>query len=207
MAAKWGKRGKEIVGGAVKAGVGEPKRITNKLEHTLVAESKTKRGLRARQVWRRIQSHRRFKPAAVALVVLVALGVVAGFLTPDKKAPPVVEEGPKCTYASLEKIKPNLDPRNVRKLEPQVREVESISDYDQDVNCLFVVLTFYIHLGDPVKARENFDKLEKVYSPGEGFETVISEYTKTPEELKRSVEFLEKQAATYKDYNFGAPKR
>ncbi|HTE22434.1 MAG TPA: hypothetical protein VK674_05340 [Candidatus Limnocylindria bacterium] len=205
MAAKWRKKSKEVVGGSAPAD--KPARISNKLEHVLVAESKQQPRQRAKTLARRIVRHKRFKPAVIALVVIVALGSFAAYMGRDKKAPVVAPEGPKCTYRMLEKARLSLDASKVAKLEPAVGEIEQIPGYDQDPNCLFVVLTYYINISDAAKARELLNKLEKVYTPSEGYETVIVEQAKTPKELRPMVKFLEEEAARYKNIGpDGAPR-
>lgn len=193
MVAKWGKRGKEVIGGSAQAPASKSERISNKLEHTLIAENKIQRGRRLKQIWKRVRSHRRFKPAAIAFVVVVVLASLVVYFFGRKESPAVVDDGPKCTYRMLEAAKPNLSPKNVVKLEKQVREIEAIPGYDTDVNCLYVSLTYYINTSDAGKARELYDKLAAVYDTLEGYETVISDVALPLERLKSEVKFLEEQ--------------
>jgi hypothetical protein len=195
MAAKWGKQGRRTTGGSTRASADEPARISNKLDRVLVAESKPQPGLRLKAAVRKVRSHRRFKPAAIAFVVIVAVCTVIAYVASRQKTPAVVSDGPRCSYAVLEKAKPALDVNKVAELEPQAKAIEQIDGYDTDVNCLYVVLTYYINTSDGIKARELYNKLVAVYDPAEGYETVIRDVTKTQEELKGEVEFVEKEAA------------
>jgi hypothetical protein len=202
MAAKWGKKGKKVNVGGARAGTEDkPARISNKLEHVLVAESKPVPNQRLKATGRRVVHHRRFKPATIAFVAIVVLASVAVYLTRPKEGPVGVPPGPKCSYAVLEKAKPALDVTKVAELEPQAQAIEQIAGYDQDVNCLYVVLTYYINTSDAPKARELYNKLAAAYNPNEGYETVIRDVTKTPEELGPTITFLENQA---KQQNFDA---
>jgi hypothetical protein len=195
MAAKWEKSKKEVVGGATPPASSEPERITNKLEHTLVAESKYDR----KQVWKtrakKVTSHKRFKPAVIVLVVLVVAASLLAFLAREGEEP-VADTGPKCNYQVLEATKPNLNPQkvNVKKLKPQVAEIEQIPGYDTDVNCLYVTAMFYIYTSDVEPARRDYDKLAAIYDAGEGYARPIDSDGLPPERLKSEVEFLEKQA-------------
>jgi hypothetical protein len=208
MAAKWGKKGKEAVGSSVAAGTAKPERISNTLGKVLVAESAApSRKQRIKKLLRQIKGHRRFKPIAVAVLVLVIFAGVVAYLGRDKEQPIAIPEGPKCSYSVLEKAKPNFDPKNVAKLEPQIHEIEKIPGYDEDPNCLYVSLTYYINISDAAKSREVYDKLTKVYVPSEGYETVIVDVAKKPDVLKPNVEFLEQETARYENIGpDGAPR-
>jgi protein involved in ribonucleotide reduction len=210
MALKRGKTGKEVIGSevaSVKAAKPE-ERIANTLPHVLVVEDRPVSAFarfkkRAKEF---LNNKRHRKVAAIAAAGFVVILVLAIFLLADEPEP-VVDNGPKCTYAMLEKAKPNLGATKVAKLEPQVKEIEQISGYDQDVNCLYVLLTYSINTGDAARARELYDKLDKVYVTGEGYETVIVDVAKKPSALKPDVEALEQQAKQYQDVGpDGAPR-
>jgi hypothetical protein len=196
MAAKWGKKGKGASGGSAHTSTDDkPARISNKLEHVLVAESKVPSGQRFKAAARKVTRHRRFKPALIALIGVVVVSSIAVYFGREKEAPVATPAGPKCSYAVLEKAKPALEVTKVAELEPEAQAIERIAGYDQDANCLYVVLTYYINISDGPKARELYDKLAAVYNPNEGYETVIRDVTKSPEELRPTVEFVEKEAA------------
>lgn len=206
MAAKWGKKNKEIVGGA-SAPVAEPERISNKLEHVLVAESKVSSSqqakLRAKSLWGRAKNHRRFKPALIVFLVITIVAVTLVVLARPEKPTPVAKDGPKCTYQTLEKAKPNLSYKKIQKLQPSVAEIEGIQGYDTDPNCLGVVTTYYVLIGDSAKARQAYDKLQAVYDPTEGYATVLAGAVNKPEVLKTRVELLEQQAKLYQQDSKG----
>lgn len=206
MAAKWGKKNKEVVGGVSPPATSESERISNKLDRTLVAESKISKKQQLKARAKKITTHRRFKPAVIALVAIVVLSSLAVYFGREDEQP-VADTGPKCTYQMLEAAKPNIKSTkiNTEKLEPQVAEIEQIPGYDTDPNCLYVTTTYYISISDAQKARENYDKLAVVYDKSEGFETVISDVTLSPEELKGSVEFLENQKSEVEQNALGVP--
>ncbi|MGH9857603.1 MAG: hypothetical protein ACRD4B_07155 [Acidobacteriota bacterium] len=205
MARKWGRKQKEKTGEdspkSFDAGINRP---GYKIDHVVVSAGKLKRPRKFD--WGKLSQKQKVAVVASAVVVLGALAGLALYLTRDKPAPPVAP-GPKCTYRMLEAAKPNFDAKKVAELEPQVKEIEAIPGYDQDANCLYVALTYYINISDAAKARELFGKLEKAYNPQEGYETVIVDAARTPKELVPTVEFLEKEAVRYQNIGpDGAPR-
>jgi len=205
MAAKWQKKSKEVVGGVTPAD--KPARISNKLEHVLVAESKRQPKDYLGYLKKLTRDKRRIKVAGATLLGLVILTAAAMYFGRKEPMPVVISDGPKCSYAVLEKSRPLLDPRKLAELQPVVVQIEQIPGYGQDANCLFVVATYYINAGDGTKAQDALTKLEKAYNPTEGYETVIVEFAKTPKELRPTVDFLVKQAARYQKLGpDGAPQ-
>lgn len=199
MAFRRGKK-KEIVGSSIHIEAEKSERISNRLEHVMVKEDSSKpkpltHRIKSRAA--RISQHKRFKPAVAALVAVVLLASLALIFARDDEPQVAVKEGPKCSYAVLEKSKPLLDPKKISELHAVVDEIEAIPGYDQDANCLYVTLTYYINTSDAVKSREVYDKLANVYDPQEGYETIIVDTAQKPEELKPTVEFLEEQAKQY----------
>lgn len=74
-----------------------------------------------------------------------------------------------------------------------VDKIQSLSDYQMDPNCLYVITNYYINISNPEKARENFDKLVIVYNPEIEFVPIFSTmHFKNKDLLKSTIEFLEK---------------
>jgi hypothetical protein len=195
MPGKWGKKSKEVVGGSSPVKEDKPERISNKLEHVLVAESKQRP---AQQLKRLAVSNKRYlRVVGITVLGLTVLTAGALYLGRDKSKAPAASSGPKCTYQMLEAAKPNFVETKLAQLEPQAKEVEKIAGYDQDVNCLYVVLTYYIYLGEAQKSRELYTKLANSYKPGEGYETIIADVAKPPEQLEPTITFLENQSKKY----------
>jgi hypothetical protein len=201
MAFKRGRKSGEVIDGDVHIGNDTQERISHKLEHVLVVEDKPQPKIKQYQKrLKQLADNKKYrKIAGLTVAGLVVLSALALYFGRNNKQPVAIPEGPKCGYQMLQKAKPNLDPKkvNVAKLEPQVQEIEQIPGYDQDPNCLFVALTYYIHISNAEKAKELFGKLERTYDPAEGYETVIVDVAQSPKELKPTVEFLQEQTKEF----------
>jgi hypothetical protein len=192
MSVKWGKKRKEEGGVSAQSGADKPARTSNRLDHVLVKEDNTRPPGRLKALLYAVVKHPRFKPVAAILLVALVITNVLFFLVLDRG--PGISDGPKCSQAMLEKAKPAFDTAKVVELEPQAQEIEKIAGYDQDVNCLYVVLTYYINTSDGTKARQLHTTLKEVYDPNKGYQTVLWDVAQTPEELEPTVAFLENQA-------------
>lgn len=87
-----------------------------------------------------------------------------------------------------------------------VNRVTHIFRYDTQPNYMYVVTQYYINLSDSVNARKSYNKLMVVYNSNKGFSKNFGSYVLTTDQLKQSVEFLEKKESTDKA-NFGGVKQ
>jgi hypothetical protein len=168
------------------------------IDHAFASSGKTERKFN----WRRYTKDKRVVGgAAVLVVIIVGLGLYFGW--PEPKV--VVPDG--CSSQLLGRAAVVLDPTKVGELEPITDEIRQAPKYDQDPNCLYVLVTYYINTSDGTLAKEANNKLEKVYNPEKGYDEAIARDAKSPQALRPSVDFLVKQASRYQNVGpDGAPR-
>lgn len=93
-------------------------------------------------------------------------------------------------------------------LQAIVSNIQANSGYDQDANCLNVVTVYYVTVGDADNASASFAKLQKVYTPKQGFNTTIGTNLWNIDTLKSAVENAElaKQQAIANSKQFTSSK-
>lgn len=98
----------------------------------------------------------------------------------------------RCSLTLLSEARPVIASQNVDDLQRVATKVENIADYNQDINCLYVTLSYYLAAGDSVRARQEFDDLEGLYND-RGFAANLGENIQSIDSLRQNVEFLEVQ--------------
>lgn len=128
------------------------------------------------------------RPLSIGLIIcLLLVGLFYYFQHSSNTA-----SRPKCSDALLHKASGSLDASKVQKLKPVVAEVQSIKGYDSDPDCLNIVVTYYINLGDPQNAGVYLTKLQQVYNPKVGFNPKLGTTVINIQMLKDKVAFLQK---------------
>ncbi|HSX45176.1 MAG TPA: hypothetical protein VLF39_03695 [Candidatus Saccharimonadales bacterium] len=102
------------------------------------------------------------------------------------------ENGPKCSNSVLSAAAPNLDPKKVLDLQNNAAQIESIKNYKQDPNCVYVELTFHINNIEPQKARADLNDYKKVYSLSKNLSKILGK-TDSLDGLEAKVADIEKK--------------
>jgi hypothetical protein len=129
----------------------------------------------------------------VAVAVVVALAVV-GVIKQSKsnnkadKTSSIV-----CNDELLNNVSGVLTAENVELLMPLAQDIQKMTNYEKDPNCLNVVITYFIHISDFNNARAHLDKLETVYKEDQGFSSKLGNNAKSLATLRLNVNFLEEQ--------------
>lgn len=127
--------------------------------------------------------------AGWALILLAALLVGVGVVyTKLSDSGTIV----KCQDSLIRKAAPLLDLQKRDELKYVAQDIEKIDGYRSDANCLNIVVTYYTHIADPTKARENLDSLKKIYDPKVGFSPLLGSYVKSIDKLSDDVALMEK---------------
>jgi hypothetical protein len=141
-----------------------------------------------------------------SVVLLLVAGAVAIYFAGREPEKPIVYG---CPTSVLQKASAKLDPTKVEELEPIVHEIKHLPKYDQDANCLYVLITYYINISDASAAADTLAKLKLVYDPTKGYDPRLTRSRdQSPEHLQPIVDFLQQQAARYQNVDFrtGAPR-
>lgn len=142
---------------------------------------------------RKLPSFRRLRSKKFIVLILVLAAAGGAYWYTSRPKPNEISPGPKCSPQILRKARGSLDPTRLGYLEPTVREIEAIPGYDQDPNCLAVVLTYYMNSTNLQKSEEVFTKLEQTYDADTGYNAALGGDVKPPQELKKMLEAMRKQ--------------
>jgi len=130
---------------------------------------------------------------AVLLAVILAGGIYwwwkAG--TPDNSDEQHVS-GIACNQDIITKAGPMIQNRQGDQLAKVADEVMQKPNFDQDVNCLYIVIYNFINFSDGANARKYYEKLVPLYKPEVGFSQYFGPQITSPTGLKKQIEFLEK---------------
>ncbi len=101
----------------------------------------------------------------VIFIELIVLGIIIYHYSSQKKA--VVyddDNGKVCSGVILKTAGEELAPANTEQLKKTVKQIMSFSDYEQDSNCLYIVDSYYINIGDYSNASKYLKLLEARYT-------------------------------------------
>lgn len=128
-----------------------------------------------------------------AAVVMVS---VAAFIVfwPGPASEPAAKG---CSRELVREARSALMPSEVDRLQPVAQQMEASDGYDNDPNCVYVVLTYYINVSDGEKATQLYNRLVQVYNPDEGYDESIASRAQSPEEVRSTVEFLQSTAEDF----------
>lgn len=132
--------------------------------------------------------HPRILILLVVLVFGIAAGAVSFIYISDRKAPLAKIA---CTDTLLEKADSQInDPKKVNDLTKTVNTIKTQANYEKDANCLDVMVSYYIRVGDPENASVYLTKLEQAYNPKTGFSPKLIKVSTNIQTLKDQVAFL-----------------
>ena len=129
--------------------------------------------------------------AVSVVVALVVVGVIIQSKTNNNKANNV--NVTVCNDELLNNVSGVLTAENVELLMPLAQDIQKMTNYEKDPNCLNVVITYFIHISDFNNARAHLDKLEVVYKEDQGFSSKLGNNAKSLATLRLNVNFLEEQ--------------
>jgi len=95
-----------------------------------------------------------------------------------------------CSPAVLQEASTLLNPEQVSRLEATAKNIQNLRGYEKDVNCLYVVTTYYINRGDLDNSQLYLGKLNDVYVSGTGFSSDLKIENRDKKFLSDNVQFL-----------------
>lgn len=96
-----------------------------------------------------------------------------------------------CSSVVLKDASSFLAPEKVAQLNTIAMKIQKLRGYDKDVNCLYVLTTYYINAGDLQNSQLFMAKLNKVYDPKIGFSFELRTEGRDKKYLSEGVSFLE----------------
>lgn len=139
---------------------------------------------------RLIAQHRQLALGIAVGVALIGLGWLVYVVVDDP--PANVAEVVVCNDELLTEAAGVLEASKYMELRTVVDKIQALPSYEEDPNCLNVVVTYYINTSDYTQAKSYMDKLEAAYRASRGFSPLLGDQAKTIETLRADVEFLEK---------------
>lgn len=132
-------------------------------------------------------------PKKVFLILLAVLVVVGGgvYLLASRSSK---QSSTSCSTAVLTKqTATDLNSPSAAVLKPTVDKIEAQPNYSKDINCVYVLMDYYIAVGDPDKARPAYDQLVALYTSREDYSETIRDAAGSPDRFKPILEMLEQQ--------------
>jgi len=147
----------------------------------------------------------RLKKVLIFGVVVVAIAGLTMFLIrsrqnrPSQQAvrPVQVCSGP-AEITLLNEAEASIQSDDILKLKQTNSKIQKLQGYEQDANCLYPVVIYYINISDAVNSRLYLNMLVKAYDPVKGFSPALGA-ARTLDRLKSNVKFLEDQLKTAED--------
>jgi hypothetical protein len=131
----------------------------------------------------------------IAFTLSVTLISVIIFMNNDES----VQNNQVCSDTLLERAKPAINPTKVDKttIFPIVKEIENLPNYRADVNCMYILVTYYSTSGFAEISKQLLDELKNIYDVNAGYSPIISEVAWTPDKFDNLVESLSKRNNQY----------
>jgi hypothetical protein len=143
------------------------------------------------------KTHKRLLLALGLAVCGVA--IITGVIAAVRRAASTVQE-PVAVATVIQPLlkdaQPNLQTTNTAALQVTVAKLQAVTGYQTDQNALYVMVEYYILVGDASQARGALTKLYAVYNSKTGFSPILGK-TKTMLQLESDVTFIETQAKNF----------
>lgn len=135
----------------------------------------------------------RKKIVLILLILLLLLALVLTFVLTRQDKSAVKQS---VCYQQIPKAKSLLLQPKENELFKLSQQIEKISGYKNDVDCLYIVTQGYISVSDPVKSRESHNLLTKVYKEDVGYDKEFDRVVTLPYQLEEIIKNLELQSQT-----------
>lgn len=125
----------------------------------------------------------------IVAVAFLGVGIVSWFLYPKDNA------GPACSDETITQAADYINNNKLPELRDLSDKIVTTKDYDKDVNCLYIVTTRYIEVGDAENSRKYYDLLASIYDSEAGYSKLFGDTTNDPDQIRQTVEFFEQKAS------------
>ena len=97
----------------------------------------------------------------------------------------------KCGKSILQEAATSMNSISHLGLQQTAIKIQKIKNYQQDANCLYPVVTYYIDIGDPTNARIYLTDLEKAFDRKKSFSPYLGSKLKDITTIEGDVAFLQ----------------
>lgn len=147
----------------------------------------------------------RQKKVLIFGVIVVAIAGLTVYLIRSRthhSRQQVAKPGQVCSgtdkIALLNEAEASILSNDTLKLKAVNSKIQKLQGYEQDSNCLYPVVIYYLNISDQVNSRLYLNKLVKAYDPVKGFSSALGA-TRTLDSLKSNVDFLDVQLKSVQD--------
>lgn len=149
--------------------------------------------------------HIGLKVVALSLLGLLIIGALGGLFYWSRYIKPQnYKQFGVCSTKLIRESAPLLQAQDGVGLQSTVKTIEALPGYQSDANCMYIVVSADIYVGDSERSAKNLKQLESVYSSRAGYSAEFGTPVQNPEQLRQTVEFLTQQAALYESNANGA---
>jgi hypothetical protein len=137
----------------------------------------------------------------VILLVVIIVTALIVFLHNKSSTKPGVECSTSSMASTMEEASPllkNGGGSDTNKFKQVVTKIQSIKNYQQDPNCLYPIVAYYISTGDTQSATTYLTKLQAVYKPSVGYNQYIAPNALTIAQLKSEISVVKYNEAELK---------
>ena len=133
-----------------------------------------------------------FVAGGVILFIILANSLYSFYQ--NHKSPPLAHN--QCQTGAggliLQEAAKIINSNQKTQLQPTVSKIQAIKNYDKDPNCLYVIVVYYVSVGDSLNSKKYLDKLLKVYDPKTGFSSKLGKDIEPIKKLQDDVAYLVK---------------
>jgi hypothetical protein len=133
----------------------------------------------------------------VIIIVLFMVGVFIFFSWSKKleKKSMAVQRSKACSESAgniISVASLSMATDKVAQLKPTVDKIQTLKNYENDPNCLAILITYNINISSAAEARKYYNGLTALNVTRQDYDVRLSTYMKSTDQLKQIVEMLEK---------------
>ncbi len=127
-------------------------------------------------------------------IILVAGGLIGGVLWRNRNHSVMLESQ---REALVTQAVPYLSPEDLAKLAPIAAKIKQQPGYATDVDCMYVLTTYYLNATDAANAKTYYTALLKLYETKAGYTNPLLKGAETPTQLKSYYTLVQQQANSF----------
>jgi len=123
------------------------------------------------------------------IILVTAAGFIAYIYISNRPSPP---EARGCSEQTIRESAGKIAEEKTPELVGTVQYIQRQPGYDSDVNCLYILTTYFISVSDAENARKYLDMLKSIYTPEAGYSDILGDSAPAPDLIEQEVAFIEK---------------
>jgi len=132
-------------------------------------------------------------------LVFILVAAFIFYKIEHRHSPQNLVAGPACSSTAsgnvLQQAAGEISSTNVVQLQTSVTKIMGLPNYQQDPNCLYVIVKYYLVGGNGSQAQKYLTLLNKVYNPAVGYSSKLGSPTDDPSVLQEEVNVANQTSA------------